>query len=195
MTRRLLAVAAALLIPSLASAEPWTVVAEESELGFEARQGETPFTGVFDDWSAEILFDPAALGQSKAVAIIDMASARTGDTNRDGALPGREWFAIAMFPEARFETETFRHLGDDAYEADATLTIKGVSRPVTLPFTLTIEGDVAKMEGALEILRTQYKIGEGQWAKPDTVALEVVITVDLVARRGKSNAVRRRQPR
>lgn len=180
---KLICACLALLWAAPAWAADWVVDHERSRLGFEGRQGGAPFEGAFAEWSAAIRFDPADLSAARADVGIDMASARTGDANRDGALPGRDWFAVAMFPEARFTTRGFRALGDGRYEADATLTIKAVSRDVVLPFTLAIAGDEARMTGALDILRTQYKVGEGQWAQPDTVALEVRIVVDLVARR------------
>lgn len=182
-TMKTLAVALlALGVAGPAAAESWTVDYSESRLGFEGAQGAQKFEGSFGEWSAEISFDPNALDAAKADVTIVMGSARTGAIDRDGALPGRDWFAVAMFPDAQFETKAFRALGDDAYEADATLTIKGVARDVTLPFTLSIADGVARMKGALDILRTDYKVGEGQWANAQAVALEVRIVVDLLAR-------------
>lgn len=173
--------AAALLVAGPGFAQTWAVDHDRSRLGFEATQGGNVFEGAFGAWSAEIAFDPADLDPAQAAVNIDMASARTGAADRDGALPGRDWFAVSMFPEAQFVTTAIRKVGDDAYEADATLTIKSVSRDVTLPFTLTIADGEARMQGALDILRTDYKVGEGEWASGKTVGLDVKIVVDLVA--------------
>lgn len=172
---------AALLIAAPAFAQSWGVDHDRSRLGFEGTQGAQSFEGVFGEWSAEIAFDPADLDPAQADVTIAMGSARTGAADRDGALPGRDWFAVAMFPDARFVTTAIRRVGDDAYEADATLTIKSVSRDVVLPFTLTIVDGEARMRGALDILRTDYKVGEGEWASGKTVGLDVKIVVDLVA--------------
>lgn len=168
-----------------AHADVWIVDHDASELGFIGVQEGQDFTGVFRDWRAEIAFDPNALDQARAEVTIATGSAYTGDTNKDGALPGRDWFAVNLFPDARFETVGFRHLGEARYEAEAELTIKGVTRSVTLPFTLTITGDDARMEGALEMIRTHYDIGEGQWASPATVALQVTVTVAIAAKRAE----------
>lgn len=182
---RLIALLGVLLATPPAFANSWIVDHEKSELGFIGAQEGDDFTGVFRDWSAEIVFDPDALNDARANVTIATGSAYTGDTNKDGALPGRDWFAVNMFPDARFETIGFRRLGEDRYEAEAELTIKSVTRDVTLPFTLTIAGDEARMEGALDMLRTNYDVGEGQWASPDPVALQVTVTVSIVAKRAE----------
>lgn len=182
---RLIALLGALLAATPGYAANWIVDHENSALGFIGAQEGNEFTGIFRDWSAEIVFDPDALDQARADVAIATGSAHTGDTNKDGALPGRDWFAVNMFPEARFATNGFRYLGEDRYEAEAELTIKSVTRWVTLPFTLTITGDEARMRGELDMLRTNYDVGEGQWSSGETVALPVTVTVDIVAKRAE----------
>ncbi|HEX9806086.1 MAG TPA: YceI family protein, partial [Alteraurantiacibacter sp.] len=95
---------------------------------------------------------------------------------------GEDWFAAAMFPEATFETDAIRSEGD-GYVADGTLTIRGISQDVSLPFTLDIQNDIARMNGALTIDRSIFGVGQGAWADGKTVALEVKVEVSVVARR------------
>ena len=64
-----------------------------------------------------------------------------------------------------------------------TLSLKGVVRPVTLPFTLQISGDTAKMTGQAIINRSQFNVGQGQFAGADAIPLEVTVPVSVVARR------------
>ena len=61
------------------------------------------------------------------------------------------------------------------------LTIKNITKPVTLPFTLTINGKSAHMVGTADIMRNQYSVGTGQWAAPDPVAYDVKVNIDLTA--------------
>ena len=63
----------------------------------------------------------------------------------------------------------------------STNTIKGISRPVGLPFTLTIAGATAHMVGKAHVTRTDFTVGTNEWAKPDPVALDVTVNVDLTA--------------
>ncbi len=166
-----------------AAADAWVVDMAASTLGFTGSQMGTAFSGRFDRFTAEIVFDPEAPETGRALVVIDTGSARTGDSQKDTAMPGADWFDVGQFPEARFEATAFRRTGPDAYEAEGTLTIRGISQPLTLPFTLTPEGDATRARGEVQLIRTDYGVGQGQWSSGNWVALEVTVTVDLLARR------------
>ena len=156
----------------------WTVNAEDSTLGFTFKQYGTPVTGTFESWTADIAFDPEQLAASSAVVEIRLDSIDTGDASRNDTAKESAWFDVEDHPTARFETTGFTSAGAGAYEAEASLTIKGKTVAVTLPFALTIEGGVAHMEGETEIDRTAFGIGDSG-AVDDTVT----VTVDLTATR------------
>ena len=174
--------AAAATGPALA-ADAWTVDAAGSMLGFEAVHGGNAFTGRFDDWQADIVFSPEDLAGSQVTVTIDMASADAGANDRNSQLPTGDWFDIDNHPTATFVTTGFTHLGGDDYEASAELTIKGVTLPVTLPFTLSIDADTASVSGSLGLVRTDFGVGEGRWADGGTVGLDVTVLIDLTASR------------
>jgi len=175
------ALAAALCWATPAAAAEWTIDSGASRLGFTGSQGGTPFDGRFTRWRGDIVFDPANPGAGHALVTIDTASATTDDRNRDEALPQADWFNAKTFPDAVFEATTFRAKGGNAYEAEGSLTIRGVSRPVTLPFTLDLTGNRARAQGRLTLVRTEFGIGQGSWSDGRNVALEVAVTVDLTA--------------
>ena len=112
---------------------------------------------------------------------IDLASEKSDEPDFDDGLKGALGFQVKDFATARFTTAHFTHKAGDAYVADGTLTIRGVTRPVTLPFTLSINGDTAHMMGKAVILRTDFGVGSGIWEKPQPVAHEVTVTIDLTA--------------
>ena len=87
------------------AAAEWRVDPAASRLGFFGTQAGSPFEGSFEKFSANIRFDAADLSTSNVVVVIDMASARTGNAERDVALKGQDWFAISPYPQARFETK------------------------------------------------------------------------------------------
>jgi len=159
----------------------WTVDPARSHLGFSGIQNGAPFKGSFGKWTARIAFDPAHPEAATAKVTIDLASATTGDAQRDGALPQAEWFNVKAFPQASFEATGFTPKGGDAYEAPGKLTIRGIGRDVVLPFTLTIAGDKAVAKGHLPLVRTGFGVGQGVWATGEWVALDVGVDVDLVA--------------
>lgn len=187
MIRSTLATATALTlaIGTAQAADSWSVVHDESTLGFIGTQGNNSFTGSFADWDADIRFSPDDLENSAVSVTIQMASADAGSDQRNNALPGSAWFAVEEYPTASFTADRFTHEGGDAYIAHGTLQIRSIAQEVDLPFTLTIDGDTAMVDGSLDIVRTNFNVGTGQWATEETVKFGVEITVDLTATRAE----------
>jgi polyisoprenoid-binding protein YceI len=174
-------VAGLALLSTPALAAHWNVDYGKSKLGFQVSWSGAPFVAVFKSWKANIDFDPADLAHSRAQVTIDIASEASDDSETDGGVKSTQGFATAQFPTARFDAGTFRHVSGNQYVASGTLSIKGVSRPITLPFVLTLSGNTAHMVGKAQVLRTDFNVGTGEWEKPDPVAHEVTVNVDLVA--------------
>ena len=164
--------------PLPASAAHWTVEISKRRLGFGVSWSKQPFTADFKSWKANIDFDPADLAHAKADVTIAIGSETSADGETDEAIKGAEGFAADKFPQAHFVTTSFRFKGGNAYVADGTLSLHGVTRPVTLPFTLTITGNTAHMTGHAALMRTDFGLGA---ASTDPVAHEVTVNVDLTA--------------
>ena len=159
----------------------WKKIDTESHLKFTAKQQGNEFTGEFNDFETVIKFDPDNLSTASVTATIDIGSISAGDKDRDGALPGKEWFFVKKFPKAVFQSTDFSKTGDDSYEAAGTLSIKGVSQPLTLPFSLTITDGIADMNGQVMIDRTLWEIGSGAWSTDEWVSTAVVIDIKIKA--------------
>jgi polyisoprenoid-binding protein YceI len=181
-----LALGAVLLVaqPAMA-ATAWRVDPAASKLGFRGSMGGEAFSGQFRRWSAQIVFDPKDLAHSSATATVDATSAQTGDADRDQALPGPDWFAAKTFPSAVFTARSFKDLGGGHYQAIGDLSLRGIKRPVVLPFTLAISGDTAKATGSVQLNRLDFGVGQGRWKTGEVVAPQVTVTPDLTAHRGR----------
>jgi polyisoprenoid-binding protein YceI len=177
------ALACAALTP--ASAAPWRVDATKSRLGFSVVWSGQPFVATFRSWKADIDFDAADLTHSHAVVTIDLGSESSAAPDNDDGLKGAEGFAISQFPSARFESTNFTAKGGNNYVAAGRLTLHGITKPLTLPFALTISGDTAHMTAKTAVLRTDFGLGRGEWASPTTIGHEVSITVDLTATKAR----------
>jgi polyisoprenoid-binding protein YceI len=181
MRKFIFAAAFAAFAISPAMAGNWTVDAAKSRLGFTATWSGEAFNATFKSWKADITFDPADIGHAKAVVTIDLASEFSDSPDNDDGLKGPQGFSTSQFPAAKFETTGFVFTGGNAYIANGRLTLHGMSKPVSLPFTLTIKGNQAHMTGKATVLRTDFGLGQGEWAAPTPIAHEIVITVDLTA--------------
>jgi polyisoprenoid-binding protein YceI len=185
MMKLLLLLAAVALTPALAMAAPptWAVDKAASRLTFSSAVSGQAFTGRFARWDAAIHFDPKDLAHSDVAATIDVASAATGNGDRDAELPDQDWFWTSHFPRASYIAHGFQAVGPGRYIAAGVLTIRGVAKPLNLPFALTINGARAHMTASVGLNRLDFGVGQGEWKATDTVPANVTVNIDLTARR------------
>lgn len=168
--------------PAFAADVPkWAVDPAQSEISFSGTHAEKEFTGKFATWAADIAFDAARLEQSKVLVTIETGSAATGDKTYDGSLPSPEWLDPKAFPTATFESKTFRQTGDSTYEVDGTLTIKGITQDITLPFSLTTEGDKTVMEATTSLDRILFNVGVASDPKAEWVSKDITVAIKVSA--------------
>lgn len=149
-----------------------------STLGFTGTfQGEA-FTGEFKKFNATISYDAINLPASKFDVSVDISSVATGDSDRDNALPGDEFFDASKFPTARFVSTTFRKDGDKVI-ADGTLTIKGISKPVSLDVGFTPTGNGATLVVTTKLDRSAFGVGIGDYADTSTIGADVTVSGNL----------------
>ncbi|MBB6123424.1 YceI family protein [Sphingobium subterraneum] len=161
----------------------WKMNSARSKVEFRSSFGGDAFTGQFKRWNARILFDPTDLAHSSVAATIDLASAATGDSSRDTSLPEKDWFYVAKFPTAKFVSTSFRALGGNRYEAAGTLEIRGIKKPLKLPFQLDIKGNVAVMRAQVAVNRLLFGVGQGQFADPQSIPANVAVNLIVTAQK------------
>ena len=185
LIRAFLIGAAIALAPALVLAAPaaWTVDKGASHLTFASSVSGKPFSGTFKRWDAAIHFDPKDLAHSDVSVTVDVTSAFSGDGDRDASMPTPDWFWTSHFPRATFVAKSFRAAGPGRYEAAGVLTLRGVAKPLTLPFTLAITGPAAKMSARISLDRLAFGVGQGEWKTTETVPAAVTVIVDLTAKR------------
>jgi cytochrome b561/polyisoprenoid-binding protein YceI len=162
-------------------------VAPGSSLNFQTTWSGDPVRGRFNGWKADILFGPDALDKSKVSVTVDMTSAKTGDDQRDASLPASDWFDAATHPKAVFTATKFEKKGEGAYVAHGTLDLRGVKKPLDLPFNLKIVGDKAQMTAETSLDRTGFGVGQGEFTATDQVPAKVTVRVQLNAQRAAAS--------
>lgn len=173
--------------PDNLPAHGWAIDASRSKLQFEAVLYNAPFTGDFGNFTGPVIFDPADLSTARADIFVSMKDVKTGDADRDNNIQSMDWFDTNQFPDAHFVAEKFEKGEDDNYVAVGEVTIKGVTMPLIIPFTLEIkEGAAGKREAHMlarfSLDRTHFNIGtEGQWATDTSVDKNVEVAIDLIA--------------
>ena len=163
-----------------ARAMEWGVTPEKSEVAFEASGSGYNTKGSIKHYKTDIEFDPDVPEQASVHVIIDMRSATTGAADVDQTLQSTDFFNPGRYPTAEFAARGARPDGDGKYILEGRLTLKGVTRPVTLPFSIDIESGIAAVKAETIINRLDFGVG------PESVAglavdKEVKLTIDLTA--------------
>jgi polyisoprenoid-binding protein YceI len=170
---------ALLLAASQAAAQG--VLIDKSEIRFVSRQMGVNVEGRFRKWKANVAFLPDELAKSKADIDVDLASIDLASEESETEIKRPKWFDTAKFPTAKFVSSAVRAVGGDRYEVAGALTIKGITRDAVVPIVLKSDAAGNRLaEGSFTIKRLDYKIGESEWADPDTVANEVTVRVRMV---------------
>jgi polyisoprenoid-binding protein YceI len=164
----------------------WIVLPEASTVEFEALQYGQPFKGRFLQFDAAITFDPNNLAASTVLVTIPVSGISTGDSARDAQARDPQWFDAATYPQIVFFTQSISAgVGPGQYLAHGTLTMRGITKPIDLPFFLAIEEQngtrTARMQADITVNRLDFGIGQGEWAKTDVIADAIRIAVRLQA--------------
>lgn len=169
---------AALVAMTTAQAQQKLVPAQ-SEIVFVSKQMGVPVEGKFTRFDAQIAFDPKKPEAGKASFTIDLASANLGSAETETELKQPGWFNSAKVPQATFASTGMKALGGNKFEIAGKLGIKGVTRDVVVPATLTQSGGNTTASGSFVIKRIDFRIGEGEWNDVSIVANEVTVRFKL----------------
>lgn len=165
MIRLLIAALLATCLIGHAHAADWNIDKSASELGFSGAYEGEPFSGVFNDFDADIRFDPQALDDAHFDVRINLASADTHSDERDEVLLDGEFFAVKRFPQARFVSSDFGRDGDGNIRARGMLTIRDQTRPVELAVSFTPGSDDAVLQVSTTLQREDFGLGTSKdWA-------------------------------
>lgn len=156
----------------------WTVT--EGEIALTITQFGSPVAGTFNDWTAAITFDENATGVLGNVeTTIAIGALQIGSVTGDAL--GTDFFNVEAFPTAVFAADIVSD-ENGGYIADGMLTIKDITAPLSLPFTLAIEGDSATMTGSVVIDRRTFNIGQSM-SDESSLAFAVTVNIALTATR------------
>ena len=174
MKSLLLAFALAIALPADAQA-PRKIDRAKSSIRFVTKQMNVPVEGQFKRFDATVAFDPSKPEATKAEFEVDVTSIDLGNAEGETEAKRKVWLNVDAFPKAKFVAESVKPAGPGKFVATGPLTIKGLSQPITAPFTLVDAAGVRTVEGQFTMKRLPFKIGEGPWADTDTVADEVLV--------------------
>src|SRR4051794_27286740 len=111
-----------------------------SRLGFAAKHAMvTTVRGQFQSFTADVHLDAEDVTKSTARIEIDAASIDTGNADRDAHVRNNDFLEVEAHPTITFVSTSAERKGDDEFVLHGDLTIKGVTKPVSVAFEKTGE--------------------------------------------------------
>jgi polyisoprenoid-binding protein YceI len=170
-------------LASHAAARAYSMDATSSTLTFGADQMGAPFEGHFGKFSASVKFDAADMAGSQIDVTVDLASADAGEEQRNGILLGPDFFDSAHFKTAHFVTSAITKTKTGSYEATGKLTLRDVTRDVTIAFSFTSRKEGALtasyLVGSATLKRHDFGVGRGEYDDPESVGENVPVKFNL----------------
>jgi polyisoprenoid-binding protein YceI len=130
------------LAPMLAFAgtSTWNIDVSHSSAGFAVKHLViSQVRGAFTKFDGKLVLDDTDVRRSTIEATIDVNSVYTRDEQRDGHLKSADFFDVANHPTMTFKSTKVRKAGKDRLAVKGELTLRGVTKPVTLDVTTTPE--------------------------------------------------------
>ncbi len=128
----------------------YTLDPTHTRIGFVARHAMvTKVRGQFNEFDGSAVIDADDFTRSSAQLTIQAASIDTRNEQRDGHLRSNDFLALEEYPQITFVSTAVAHTGATSLELTGDLTIKGVTRPVTVPFEF--EGAATDPYGNLRV--------------------------------------------
>lgn len=176
------AILAALILaaaPVAAKPVPYALEPAESTVGFETDFGPDLITGAMPVKSANLVLDFDAVSNSRIDVALDVVNAHASFPFAAQAMKGPKVLNSINFPEMSFRSTTIRRDGDGA-RVEGDLTIRGVTRPVTLQAAIyrqkgTEAGDLRQLTVQLRGTVRRSEFGATGWS--DMVGDEVRLNI------------------
>jgi len=168
-------------------ATAWELDKAHSAVNFQINHFFTPVDGTFNEYDAEVYFDPENLESSHIDVTIPVASVNTRNDRRDNHLKTDDFFNAEQWPNIRFVSNEIVRDGENNFIARGELTIRDVTKDYDLPFELLGVMDHPMQEGRqvagivanAELMRNDYGVGTGDWRATAVVGNKVNIQLNL----------------
>lgn len=121
--------------PTASATGTYAIDPSHSEVGFVARHAMvTKVRGAFRSFEGSGFFDQEDPSKSQVTLTIQAASVDTGNADRDGHLRSNDFFDMENHPQITFASTSVEPAGEDGYRVTGDLSLRGVTKPVTVDF-------------------------------------------------------------
>jgi polyisoprenoid-binding protein YceI len=155
----------------------WNADGSKAKVQFSVHGPFGTVHGSFTGLKASIQFDVEHPGSGSIAASIDPNTVSTGIGLRNHDLKNEEkWLNTAKYPTITFHS-THLEKTSGGYEALGDLTLKGVTKPMRIPFTFTPSGNSGVFKGEFVIHREDFGVGNKGGSVGDDITINLEVPV------------------
>src|SRR5690349_9663783 len=114
-------------------------------------------SGIFKNFSGNIIFDEQNVGASKFDVAIEVASINTGNGMQNKHAKSSEWFDASKYPVIKFVSKKLVKSGA-AYFVTGDLQMHGITKEQTIPFNFKKSGSGAQFQGTFNVNRDRKSV-------------------------------------
>jgi polyisoprenoid-binding protein YceI len=155
-------------------AQQYKPVDDKSEIKFTIKNFGLNTDGSLKGLKGTIKFDPQNLPASVFNVSVDANTVNTGIDSRDNHLRKEDYFDVTQYPTISFVSTAITKTSS-GYSVSGNLTIKGVERTVSFPFTVENNGDALVFSGNFSINRQDFNVGGSSAVLSNTVNVSLKV--------------------
>lgn len=183
----LVLLAASVFSANAQSAKQYTLDKDHTSINFSINHLFSTVNGRFKIFDGSLNFDAKNLSGSKVNFTINVPSVNTDNEKRDTHLQTEDFFDAAKYKNITFTSTSFKKKSDKLFLVTGNLTIKNITKTVTLPMKITGMVDNPWKDNAVifgisietAINRNDYGVGTGSWAAGAIVGNNVNISINM----------------
>ncbi len=173
--KRILAIS--IVVAGLPLTSNWNVDATKANVAFSVEGIFGMVHGSFTGLQATIKFDEKELSESSFSASIDAKTVSTGIGLRNSDLRNKgEWLNTDKYPRIIFRSKKIEKTAN-GYKAEGDLTIKGISKPLEIPFSFREKDGAGMFKGQFTIKRMDYNLGNPGGSVGSIITINLTVPV------------------
>lgn len=173
--KQILTAAAIILI--VPGAGDWKADAAHAKVNFSVHGPFGTVHGSFTGLEAAIHFDEKNLSASSITASIDAKTVSSGVSLRNSDLRNKEiWLNTDKYPRISFKSKKIEKT-DKGFRTIGDLTMKGVTKPATIPFSFEGKDATGVFKGQFTIKREDYHLGNTGGSVGSVITIDLLVPV------------------
>jgi polyisoprenoid-binding protein YceI len=155
----------------------WNIDATKAKVALSVKGPFGTVHGGFTGLQATIKFNEKELSASSFSASIDAKTVSTGVSLRNNDLRNKEeWLNTDKYPRITFRSKKIEKT-TDGYKAIGDLTIKGITKPVEIPFSFAGKGATGLFKGQFLVKRSDYNLGKPGGSVGNIITIDLTVPV------------------